>query len=89
MTTTVLHPVASQLLGNEERGGGAPDYIDAANAACDRRDAAIRIPYLSRLLQRTNRQWSVCVVETCVAQKSCKGLCSKEVDVLHNSNQDT
>ena len=63
---------------------GIDFYIDEIT-----RRTAPRIPYLSRLVQRTTRQWSVCVVETCIAQKSCKGLCSKEVDVLHNSNQDT
>lgn len=45
-----------------------------------------RIPYLSRLLQRTTRQWSVCVVDTCIAQQACKGLCSKKVRVLEHES---
>ena len=95
MTATVLpNPCVEIHINTVEGGrsfdaGRAPDYIDAANAACDRRDAAIRIPYLSRLIQRTTRQWSECVVETCVAQKSCKGLCRQKVSVLHNSNTET
>ena len=76
----------SLVEGNESDIERAPDYIDAANAALDRRDAAIRIPYLSRLLQRTNRQWSVCVVETCIAQQTCKGLCSKEVRIFEHAS---
>ena len=82
----------NQVAGNEgdiERAPFVPfDGLDFLIEEITRRTTP-RIPYLSRLLQRTNRQWSVCVVETCVAQKSCKGLCSKEVDVLHNSNQET
>ena len=82
----------NQVEGNESDIERAPfvdfDGINLWSEEITRR-AAPRIPYLSRLVQRTTRQWSVCVVETCIAQKSCKGLCSKEVDVLHNSNQDT
>ena len=82
----------NQVVGNEsdiERAPFVPfDGIDFYFEEITRRTAP-HIPYLSRLVQRTTRQWSVCVVETCVAQKACKGLCRKEVDVLHNSNQDT
>lgn len=60
---------------------GIDFYIDEIT-----RHTAPRIPYLSRLLQRTTRQWSVCVVETCVAQKSCKGLCSKEVRIFEHAS---
>ena len=79
------NPVA----GNEADAGWAPLVpFDGVDFVFDEitRCTAPRIPYLSRLLQRTTRQWSVCVIETCVAQKSCKGLCSKEVRIFEHAS---
>ena len=93
MTTTFM-PIdvvstTNQVEGNEsdiERAPFVPfDGIDFYFEEIARRTAP-RIPYLSRLVQRTTRQWSVCVVETCIAQKSCKGLCSKEVRIFEHAS---
>ena len=83
VSTTIL------VEGNEGDIERAPfvdfDGIDLWSEEITRRTAP-RIPYLSRFLQRTTRQWSVCVVETCFAQKSCKGLCSKEVRIFEHAS---
>lgn len=95
MTTTVLPDPCVEIHINTVEGGRSFDAGWAPFVPFDgldflieeiTRDPAPRIPYLSRFLQRTTRQWSVCVVETCVAQQSCKGLCSKEVRIFEHAS---